>query len=190
VPDDLRTASALGDLAAVERWLTSGPSLATTAAAGFDFAGPPAYFPARATATDDRTVLDESLTWASRCGQVSAMARLVDAGADVNGNPYRGTPLLWAAFNDGLEPARWLLDHGADPDLRHDFGGSEHGRGATAMHLAAQYGSLRVLRLLLERGADPTIRDEAFGGTALDWARHDEQHEAVAILQAVSGSSL
>ena len=46
---------------------------------------------------------------------------------------------VWCAdLADDAEATTWLLDHGADPDLRHDFGGAEHGTGAVAMHLAAQ----------------------------------------------------
>ena len=59
-------------------------------------------------------------------------------GADINANPFRGTPLLWACYSDKVEAAAWLLDHGADPDLRHDWGGEGHGVDAVAMHLAAQ----------------------------------------------------
>ncbi|HEU4580092.1 MAG TPA: ankyrin repeat domain-containing protein, partial [Polyangiaceae bacterium] len=97
-------------------------------------------------------LLDEALSWAARNEALGAMAQLVQLGADVNANPYRGTPLLWAVYGDRVAAATWLLDHGADPDLRHDFGGAQHGRGAVALHLAAQYSCLGCLRLLLARG--------------------------------------
>ena len=73
--------------------------------------------------------------WAARNNQCDSMAAL---GADINANPFRGTPLLWACYSDKVEAAAWLLDHGADPDLRHDWGGEGHGVDAVAMHLAAQ----------------------------------------------------
>jgi ankyrin repeat protein len=95
--------------------------------------------------------------------------------------------LLWAIFSDAVAAATWLLDRGAAPDLRHDFGGSEHGKGATAMHLAAQYSCLKCLQLLLNRGADPTILDDRFGGTPLGWARYGEAADAVAVLEARLG---
>jgi ankyrin repeat protein len=183
-PDDLRVAAALGDATRLEEWLAAGRPLPSAASSGFDFAGPPQWFPPREGPVDDQRVLDEALAWAARAGAIDSMRRLLGAGADVNSNAYRGTPLLWAVYADRDDAAAWLLDHGADPDLRHDFGGSEHGKGATAMHLAAQYGSLRSLRLLLDRGADATIADERFGGTPLGWAKHSESHDAVAMLEA------
>ena len=115
------------------------------------------------------------------------MAALVQLGADVNANPYRGTPLLWAVYSDRLAASTWLLDHGADPDLRHDFGGAGHGENAVAMHLAAQYGAMGCLRLLLDRGADPGIVDAAHGGTPLGWAQFSGTEAAVATSTAESG---
>ena len=66
--------------------------------------------------------------------------------------------------------AACLLDLGADPDLRHGFGGEGHGVQAVAMHLAAQHSALRCLDLLLDRGADPSIVDAAYDATPLEWA--------------------
>jgi ankyrin repeat protein len=128
-------------------------------------------------------LLDEALSWAARNDRCEAMAALVGLGANVNSNPYRGTPLLWAIYADRVSAAAWLLDHGADPNLRHDFGGAGHGVGAVAMHLAAQYSCLKCLRLLLERGADRTIKDAAYGGTPLEWAEENGAADAVALLR-------
>ena len=183
VPDDLRTASALGDLDRMHDWLDGGRPLPEGAAAGMAFFGPPQWFPPRSGPVDDQLVIDESLVWAARSGRIDAMALLVASGADVNATPYRGTPLLWSVYADRHAAAAWLLDHDADPDLRHDFGGAGHGVGAVAMHLAAQYGSLRCLQLLLDRGADATITDGAHESTPLGWARFGEQPEAIAVLE-------
>ncbi len=121
--------------------------------------------------------------WAARNNQCDSMAALVALGADINANPFRGTPLLWACYSDKVEAAAWLLDHGADPDLRHDWGGEGHGVDAVAMHLAAQYNCVGCLNLLLDRGADPTIVDGAHGGTPKRWAESQGAVDAVEILK-------
>ena len=103
-------------------------------------------------------------------------------GADVNANPFRGTPLLWACYSDKVEAAAWLLDHSADPDLRHDWGGEGHGVDAVAMHLAAQYNCVGCLNLLLDRDADPTVVDGAHDGTPKGWTEFHGATDAVEIL--------
>lgn len=174
-PDDLRSAAGLDDIAGVDRLVGGDGTLATGADAGMGFTAPIDAFPTRTGPISDQLTIDESLTWASRNGALGTMARLVAAGADINANPYRGTALLWAVYGNRTEAITWLLDHGADPDHRHDFGGSEHGRQATALHLAAQFGSLDCVELLIGAGADRTIRDAAFDATPREWAEHSGQ---------------
>ena len=111
------------------------------------------------------------------------MAELVARGARVNANPFRGTPLLWACYSDKVEAAAWLLDHGADPDLRHDWGGEGHGVRAVAMHLAAQHDAVGCVKLLLDRGADATVVDGTHGGTPLGWAEFGGATRAAALLK-------
>lgn len=179
LPDSLRTAAALGR--PIERFL-NGSQLTPEASAGCDFYRPLRVFPEWQRTLSRQELLDEALGWAARHDRVDSMAQLVALGADVNANPYRGTPLLWATCGDAVDAAAWLLDHGANPNLRHDFGGSQHGFSAVAMHLAAQYGRLKCLRLLLERGADPNIEDAAYDATPLGWAKHVGAHESVELL--------
>lgn len=180
IPDNLRTAAALGrDL---ERFF-DGDELAARARAGLDFNRPLRQFPEWPRTLSREEVLDEALCWAARHQQLTAMARLVERGANVNGNPWRGTPLLWAVYPDARDAVRWLLDHGADPDLRHDFGGEGHGVQAVAMHLAAQYGAVESLRVLLDRGADMNVRDGAFDNTPLGWAVYGGAGEAAKMLR-------
>lgn len=181
VPDNLRAAAALGR--SLDRFV-DGDDLSPQAAEGVDFYRPLALFPEWKRNCNRQELVDEALTWAARNGQCESMATLVEMGADVNANPYRGTALLWAVYDDRVTAAEWLLDYGADPDLRHDFGGAEHGKGAVAMHLAAQFGALKCLELLLNRGADPTIQDAAFGGSPLGWAQHAGTETSIALLTA------
>ncbi len=178
-PDNLRAAAALGS--ALDRFVDSD-GLTEHACQGLDFYAP-VFFPLWQRTKNRQEVLDEALTWASRNNQCASMARLVLLGANVNANPFRGTPLLWACYADKVEAAEWLLNHGADPDLRHGFGGEEHGVDAVAMHLAAQNNAIGCLGLLLDRGADWTIVDGLHGGTPLGWADFGCATEAVELLQ-------
>ena len=183
-PDNLRTAAALGR--GLDRFFGRDGELTPAALEGLDFYAP-VFFPARERTLERQEVLDEALCWAARNDQCGTMQALVDLGADVNANPFRGTPLLWACYSDRVEAAAWLLDHGADPDLRHDWGGEGHGVQAVAMHLAAQHGAVDCLNLLLDRGADPTVVDAAYGGTPLGWAEHGGATAAIEILKRRAG---
>ena len=141
------------------------------------------FFPAWNRTLERQEVLDEALSWAARNNQCRTMGGLVARGANVNANPFRGTPLLWACYSDKVEAAVWLLDHGADPDLRHDWGGQGHGVSAVALHLAAQHDAVGCVELLLDRGADPTIVDGAHGGTPLGWAEFGGATRAASLLK-------
>ena len=178
-PDNLRTAAGLGN--DLSRFIKDN-ELTAEAHFGLDFYAPE-FFPTWSRTFARQEVLDEALTWAARNNQCDTMAVLVGLGADVNANPFRGTALLWACYSDKVEAATWLLDHGADPDLRHDWGGEGHGVDAVAMHLAAQHNCVGCLNLLLDRGADPMIVDGAHGGTPAGWAEYGGATDALDILR-------
>ena len=180
VPDNLRAAAALGR--ELGRFF-DGENLTADATDGLDFYAP-VFFPTWQRTLAKQEVLDEALSWAARNNQRDSMAGLVERGANVNANPFRGTPLLWACYSDKVEAAEWLLDHGADPDLRHDWGGEGHGVNAVAMHLAAQHNAVNCVKLLLARGADATVVDGAHDGTPLGWAEFGGATEAVELLKA------
>lgn len=182
-PDNLRNAAALG--ADVQRFF-DGERLTEEATVGLGF-NAPIFFPAWNRTRARQEVLDEALSWAARNDQCAAMAALVERGADVNANAFRGTPLLWACYADKVAAATWLLDHGADPDLRHDWGGEGHGVSAVAMHLAAQHNSIECLALLLDRGADATVVDAAHDGTPAGWAEYSGAEEALELLRQRAG---
>ena len=122
-------------------------------------------------------MLDEALVWAARSGRTTALPVLVELGARVDADPYRGMPPVWAAVNGRVDAVRMLVEVGADPNRRGTFGGAAHGEGVTALHLAAQAGRRETVVALLELGADPLVVDDLHGGTPLGWARfggHDE----------------
>jgi ankyrin repeat protein len=109
---------------------------------------------------------------ALKSGRTAVLPRLLRAGARLDADPYRGTPLIWTAVCNRLETAAWLLDQGATVDLKATFGGPTHGQGITALHMAAQYGHLAMVQLLVGRGADPKPKDDLYHGDAAGAANH------------------
>ena len=172
-PVNLRVAAGLGDLELI-RHLAGTPQ----AGAHRGFYRPHGGFPAWESSDDPQEVLDEALVWAAKADRAEALPLLVEFGARVDADPYRGTALTWAAANGRLPSIRMLVELGADPNQRGTFGGPDHGEGVTAIHLAAQAGQREAVSALLELGADPLIRDKLHGGTALGWARSGDQELA------------
>jgi ankyrin repeat protein len=164
-PRNLRVAAGLGD-AALVRDLAGTPE----AGAHRAFYRPHGGFPAWQPSDDPQEVLDEALVWGAKANRVEVLPLLVDLGARVDADPYRGTALAWAAFNGRVEAMETLVELGADPNARATFGGPDHGGGVTALHLAAQNGRRAAVEALLALGADPAIRDALHGGTPADWA--------------------
>jgi ankyrin repeat protein len=165
-PANLRVAAGLGDLELI-RHLVGTPE----AGAHRGFYRPHGGFPAWEPSDDPQEVLDEALVWAAKADRADAIRLLVELGARVDADPYRGTALTWAAANGRVGAIRTLVELGADVDQRGTFGGPSHGDGVTAIHLAAQSGQREAVALLLELGADPLIQDRLHGGNALGWAR-------------------
>jgi ankyrin repeat protein len=165
-PRNLRVAAGLGLVDLIDE-------LAGTPAAGAHrgFYRPHGGFPAWEPSDEPQEILDEALVWAAKSDRLEAIERLVELGADVDADPYRGTPLTWAACNGRVAAVRRLVELGADVDARGTFGGPDHGEGVTALHLAAQAGQAEAVETLLELGADRGIEDAIHAGTPAGWAR-------------------
>jgi ankyrin repeat protein len=179
VPRNLRVAAGLGLPELI------GELAGTPGAGGHRaFYRPHGGFPAWQPSDDPQEVLDEALVWAAKSDRVEVLAQLVELGAYVDADPYRGTALTWAAVNGRVASARELVRLGAGVDRRGTFGGPDHGQGVTALHLAAQAGRREAVEVLLELGADPTIRDELHDGTPASWARFNGHEELAALLES------
>ncbi len=180
-PRNLRVAAGLGDVELI-RELAGTPQ----AGAHRGFYRPHGGFPAWTPSDDPQEVLDEALVWAAKADRVEAIRALVELGARVEADPYRGTALAWAAANGRVAAIDALLELGADPNGRSTFGGPDHGQGATALHLAAQAGRRPAVERLLAAGADPSLRDDLHGGTAEGWASFGGHDELAALLDAAA----
>ena len=120
----------------------------------------------------------ESLHDVAKEGDVAAVARMLDRGADFNADgKYGSTPLHEAAEEGHHEVASLLLDRGADPNAGDWF---RH----TPLHRAAAGGHHDVVALLLDRGADPNAREDEEDQTPLHEAATagGTPHDVVALL--------
>jgi ankyrin repeat protein len=173
-PVNLRTAAGLGrvDLLAS----ADGPPRG--------FYRPHSGFPEWRPADDPQEALDEAVAWAARNDRVEAIDALAARGAALDRDVYRGTPLIWAAACGRVAAIRHLVGLGVDPSGAATFGGPDHGRGVTALHLAASNGDLDTIRALLELGADPAVEDALYHATPAGWAEHGGHPEAAALLAA------
>ncbi len=178
-PENLRVAAGLGDLDLIR-------DLVGTPAAGVhrEFYRPHGGFPAWNPSDDSQEVLDEALVWAAKADRAEALPLLVELGAEVDADPYRGTALTWAAANGRVASIRALVGLGADPNRRGTFGGPTHGEGVTALHLAAQSGQREAVEVLLELGADPRLSDALHGGDASGWASYGGHEQLAEMLKA------
>ena len=161
-PGNLRVAAGLGNQDLLEKCLGSDKTLAPAAFAARGFYRPHSGFPDWHPSSDPQEVLDEALVWACKSGRTEVLPRLLQAGAHLDADPYRGTPLIWAASCNRLETAEWLIEHGATVNRKATFGGLTHGQGITALHIAAQHGHLAMAQLLIKKGADPKITEDLY----------------------------
>ncbi len=116
-------------------------------------------------------------------GSIEVVKLLMQHGADVNAwdEGHHETPILSACDEEpeSVEPARLLLEAGANPNVRRSDGESP-------LRLAARYKNVALAELLLKHGAAETIDD--FGGdrswTALGHAAHNLDRPMIELLLA------
>lgn len=74
------------------------------------------------------------------------------------------------------EVVDFLLERGMDVDVRLNA----HGRGHTALHVAAFHARVDIVKALLRLGAPVDVTDATWGTTPLIWALHAWSHEPTA----------
>lgn len=92
-----------------------------------------------------------SMHIAAGSGNLPALELLHRFGANVNGIPGGVPPLPYImgwAHPEGIAGVRWLLEHGADPNL------AWADAGDAPLHIAAQRWDVAMVKLLVSHGAD------------------------------------
>lgn len=181
-PRNLRIAAGLGRRDLIDECFDTSGVLKPAAFEGRGFYRPHSGFPVWQPSRDLQEVLNEALVWAAKADRVEVLGALVERGADINADPYRGTPLMWAAAKNRLAAAKWLLEHGAKIS-RATFGGPSHGQGVTPLHMAAENDFAEMAQLLLDHGADVTIEEDNYHSTAQGWAEHFGSKRVLALLR-------
>ena len=99
-------------------------------------------------ASQDRQVVAERLTQASRLGQVDIVEKLIQDGDDVNVADSDGWfPIHWASFYRNLELCKVLINAGANVN-------SINSEGWTPLHFAVVELDFDLFDFLIDSGAD------------------------------------
>jgi len=119
-------------------------------------------------------------------------------------------PLHWAAYFNRREAAKFLLEHGADVNVRNYYGmtplhyaalcghydmvvllldnkadiNAFDCQGLTPLHMASQYGHEKIIKFLLSMGADIGAKTNYRGLTPLHWAAFWGDTESIKALIA------
>jgi ankyrin repeat protein len=108
---------------------------------------------------------------AAGSGNIAALELLLTFGLNVNGTPGGVPPLVYMMqWSEDSSGARWLLEHGADPNLTW---GPDH---EAPLHVAARRWDLALVELLVSKGAAPRVR-RADGYTAHTLAELHGNHD-------------
>lgn len=108
----------------------------------------------------------DDLGWVARQGDLEAIGKFLEEGADIDGKYDKDfTPLHWAAAMGEVEAIELLADKGANLNSR-------DGHQSTPILLAAFLGCPESVRVLLEKGADPKLRNKD-GSSPLDSTKAD-----------------
>lgn len=116
-------------------------------------------------------------------GDLNAVKEYAGKGQSVNAiDKWGWTPLLWAVYYGNFPVTKWLLDNGADPNIKTQETYGNYLPGTTALILAAAYGREDAVKALLAKKADRTVVDRT-GKTALDYAEQYQFDKVVALLK-------
>jgi len=114
---------------------------------------------------------NDELVQAANAGDLATVKRLIEAGADPNSVDQYG---MGALLTFHPEVTRFLLEHGADPDVQRNENINPV--------IAGVCGDVECLRLMLEAGADPNLASDHNGEVALHFVASGECVDSVKLL--------
>jgi hypothetical protein len=143
-PGNLRVAAGLGNQQLLDQCFRGEDTLRPESVCGARFPPATQWIPRLAA------VARSAKYWTKRLsgpvgGRTEVLPRLVRAGACLDADPYRGTPLIWAAVCNRIETAEWLIDRGASMIVKPRSEAPRMVRGVTALHMASRYGHLSMV---------------------------------------------
>ena len=113
--------------------------------------------------TDPKVI---ALCKAIEANDLAEMERLVKEGADVNAQGKGNmTPLLWAFPDNHLPRFRWLLEHGADPNVKIESEFNTRGfmvPGDAVTHFVCKTAFPGYFEAVFEHGGDPNLRTSRY----------------------------
>lgn len=127
----------------------------------------------------DGTALSE----AAMKGDLDKLKGLVEAGGAVsNFDKWGWTPLHWSVYYNKVPALLYLLEHGADPNLRTTKTYGHIKPGSTPLAITAYYGLEEAMAALLRKRADRSIADSE-GKVPLDYAVQFRFESCAALLR-------
>jgi uncharacterized protein len=161
-----------GDVATLQELLAADPALADAEENGLSAV-------LVATYHRQEAARDALLAAGATVGPLEAAALGRTQPLDPSARAADGfTALHLAAFFGGAAAVEALLAAGADPNAD-----AENPLSVRPIHSAVAVGDHASARALLEAGADPNVEQQG-GFTPLKAARHHDDHEMVALLEA------
>jgi len=116
----------------------------------------------------------DSLSRAAIDGNLPRVKTCLAGGEKVNDiDKWGWTPLLWATYYQYEPLTKWLLDHGADPNIQSTKTYKRFAKGITPLWMAGYYGLDNLVSPLMAAKADPNIKDSN-GMTPLEAAQSSE----------------
>lgn len=124
-----------------------------------------------------------ALSRAAIAGDLTAVQARVKAGEKVDEiDKWGWTALHWSVYYGATPVAQWLLEQGADPNVKTE---AEYGPflpGTTPLIMAAYYGHDQIAAALVKKKADQGVVDRK-GRKAIEYATEYNFDKVVAVLK-------